>query len=607
MGLYLPNRGISPTLPMFVLAVVAGFATQDYSPLAVFAVALFAWAMAWRVSSSGNDSLDYALLGLAAYSSIHPLFVGDTPALAAVQAASLATFSLAAYALRRVDRSTTLAALVFLAAAGAVLGLVAVFQWTHGHLPRSLFLDINSHAAFAFASVAAALAAAALARRRGVRVFAGVTLLAAAASWLLARSKGSTLSLAIVALLVLPLVLSRFRTRRQAAAVAAVAWALILAAVAAALLKYDTGLGGLWSTQSIQSRIGMWEKSIEMIRAAPLTGHGLANWQHLYHLNWSPRDTESYGAWAHNDYLQLAAEGGIPLLLLLAGVLFFATRQAWVRRARLSLPQAALLIGFAVFALHAAVNFIYCNALLAFTMGAMLGMALPAQPSAQRARRNRAAALTLLFAMPTFLLTGWVGLGEVVSDALVRPASWSATVLRPHLNDAMVEATTGLQNRYLANPYAAVAVADTHVLAAATALKRGDQDKADEHARRTTHLYRTARAMAPLHTALMHNEAMAYLNLQQLGLLPKDLATATATHAATSLDRTLWGKPWAADIRARLLFIDGHCNEAVAHLQAQAQRTQHWTWRQRLNLSAKALSSRCASSRSLPAPGSPTP
>lgn len=72
-------------------------------------------------------------------------------------------------------------------------------------------------------------------------------------------------------------------------------------------------------------RLSTWKGAIRMAQAAPLTGFGLASFEHVY-----PRYAETgFTKLAHNSYLDIATESGVPALaLLLIAALVWLARVA---------------------------------------------------------------------------------------------------------------------------------------------------------------------------------------------------------------------------------------------------------------------------------------
>jgi len=68
--------------------------------------------------------------------------------------------------------------------------------------------------------------------------------------------------------------------------------------------------------------------SLAMIQDRPLTGFGLGTWSEVYP-GFARFDDGLFANQAHNDWVQWAAEGGIPFFLLMVGVLAGAVRPAF--------------------------------------------------------------------------------------------------------------------------------------------------------------------------------------------------------------------------------------------------------------------------------------
>ena len=76
-------------------------------------------------------------------------------------------------------------------------------------------------------------------------------------------------------------------------------------------------------------------KTYEIYEDYKLTGIGIGNFQYLYPRNQSFEDKKQYFLYAHNDWLQFAAEAGIAgFVLLIAGISFyiFFTIRLWKAR-----------------------------------------------------------------------------------------------------------------------------------------------------------------------------------------------------------------------------------------------------------------------------------
>jgi O-antigen ligase len=127
------------------------------------------------------------------------------------------------------------------------------------------------------------------------------------------------------------------------------------------------------------------QSSLRMIQARPLQGFGLGNWATAYP-GFASFDDGKHANQAHNDWLQWAVEGGIPLLLIMLSV------AAW------AIPRAIR----SGWGLGVAAIFIHCLwdypiqrtgvAIVFFTMMAAIapyGRPAPASPSASEADEQR--------------------------------------------------------------------------------------------------------------------------------------------------------------------------------------------------------------------------
>jgi O-antigen ligase len=85
------------------------------------------------------------------------------------------------------------------------------------------------------------------------------------------------------------------------------------------------------SDQDINGRLGPWTDAVSVARRFPLTGSGL-NTYGVTMMFYQRHDLALHYDQAHNDYLQLAAEGGVLLglpILLLIGVIVKQIRRSF--------------------------------------------------------------------------------------------------------------------------------------------------------------------------------------------------------------------------------------------------------------------------------------
>ncbi len=165
----------------------------------------------------------------------------------------------------------------------------------------------------------------------------------------LAASRGGFLGLAVAMLLVL------LRTERPVYKLSLAALVLIPLLVLAPSSPLQRIMSPSHADQeSIENRELIWMAGIRMVKAHPFLGIGAGNYKTLIA---SDPNWESERAWvAHNTYLELAAELGVPGLLLFLGVIissYVTARRAARGRAPPVIQQVAealqpALLGFAV-------------------------------------------------------------------------------------------------------------------------------------------------------------------------------------------------------------------------------------------------------------------
>jgi O-antigen ligase len=178
-----------------------------------------------------------------------------------------------------------------------------------------------------------------------------------------------------------------------------VAIALLLAVAAALLVTVGKDLPGWGTSASIETRTEYWAKTVAATKEHGLAGSGFGTFRRIYRQQEDPGTVNRwYVNHAHNDYLELALEGGVGAVLLLALFLFWWTgraRDAWL--APTGTPeQKAVAVASAVILLHSSFDYplrtaavmalmAACLAILAGARGASRGDRADGRPKARHA------------------------------------------------------------------------------------------------------------------------------------------------------------------------------------------------------------------------------
>ncbi len=299
--------------------------------------------------------------------------------------------------------------LVLLGAASGVLGVGGFFsdlQGAHGQTSDALratgsFGNPNHYAAFQSMLLLSSLGFFAWLRERahrtptrlphgranegGLATIAGLAILLLALGLLLSLSRSGIAFALLGSFAFVALTRDPSRSRR-ASVRALVALALAIGGVAVwigvePLVSRFAGLGDEWEREA--TRIQVWSDSLPAVRDYWLTGSGLSSFRYVG-ARYRSFGGSIYYSWAHNDYLQLGIELGLPGLLLLGWLGAAVVRAA--RRVRSALEPdrslKALHAGFAsavvAMALHSLTDFslhLPANlALFGVLLGAVVGM-----------------------------------------------------------------------------------------------------------------------------------------------------------------------------------------------------------------------------------------
>lgn len=127
---------------------------------------------------------------------------------------------------------------------------------------------------------------------------------------------------------------------------------------------------------STSARLMLWHSAMQIAVHHPLFGTGWGSFFAYYPAVRSPLEVQSIGGFAHNDYLQFAAEGGFPALLLLfalaVGVALRLQQALKAAPGRDHFESVSLLLGVCALFIHATLNFIFYYAFMNIFVGLYL-------------------------------------------------------------------------------------------------------------------------------------------------------------------------------------------------------------------------------------------
>lgn len=254
------------------------------------------------------------------------------------------------------------------AASGAALGLLAIAQkwlilpasaaWAReAGAAQEILIRLDAGRPFGTHAVPAALAGAltlalaasvALALTRDSRRGALALAIPTAIGLLLTASLGGVIALSVaLVLLLIPVWKSLPRPVRAGVLVGA---PLLFAALIA--LRPVPVLDLSRADHPLRLRLGNWRAAVLIAPEQPFVGTGLGSYGALMpHVR---RDGDQETLFAHNTWLQLSVEGGLPAaLLLLAAAVWLSRRWRWVEAAE----NRVLLAGVTAFAVHNLLDF----------------------------------------------------------------------------------------------------------------------------------------------------------------------------------------------------------------------------------------------------------
>lgn len=255
-----------------------------------------------------------------------------------------------------------------------VLSLWGVYQVAFLGLPRALgpVADPNVYACLLNLAWFPLLAAffnpdSAKAKRNGLdRLALGVSLFIVGLAFFAAASRGATLAW----LLLMPLAFWAFRSLPNFRKNVFISLSLILvsyfivAAIVHTQLIDRANVDYLTQDASVTVRLLIWRTTVDMFTVHPWLGTGLGSWGGVYPAYRQAEDNSTAGYYAHNDYLQIAQEGGVITFVLFMLIFFLLAVQciravSSTKQQPFHVENVGLMLGVMSAYLHASVNFIF--------------------------------------------------------------------------------------------------------------------------------------------------------------------------------------------------------------------------------------------------------
>jgi O-antigen ligase len=194
-------------------------------------------------------------------------------------------------------------------------------------------------------------------------------------------ASGSRAGAALVLIELLAVILLVYLRNRKRSFLAAAGTVVLLSAVFVYAAGFDTLFSKLQQKDQLQVRRQINRSSVEMIRVHPLTGWGLNTYVPVYRM-FAHYDDGTYVNRAHNDWLQFAAEGGIPFATLMLIVFFWSIRPA---------VRSVWGLGVIAVGLHALVDYPFARLGVCAWYFALIGMlAVWQEHESTGARRHKA-------------------------------------------------------------------------------------------------------------------------------------------------------------------------------------------------------------------------
>ena len=333
-----------------------------------------------RVRWDALTVLAFAFLGTQLLSLAGAANVWESLEIISRQAGLLAIFLLVANVPRdTTDRDRVLWAAALVGAATSIYGIAQhfgydFFPWQeHREVPVTRGVSFFGHATFSgsvlIITIPIAIGLAAMSKSIPGRIAASVIVLLMMYHLSFSGARIATVGLFVAALVVMGLhLLDRVRARRQKARAqpaglrgilvgVAILLAVILAGSALSIRAWDVKGGDLLSIRetSLTQRFFAWETASRIFLGNPITGIGVGNYGVESPPYWNAVEASRYARHGrrffqvHNEYLEVAAEQGLPGITVMLGLMAFALAGSY-RLSRQASSARERRLGLALFA-----------------------------------------------------------------------------------------------------------------------------------------------------------------------------------------------------------------------------------------------------------------
>jgi len=193
-------------------------------------------------------------------------------------------------------------------------------------------------------------------------------------------------------------VLMAFRLKPKRMGQGLVAVALLVVLAGSALVFAGDRIPGWGTSASVETRKQYWATSVDAAQGQALTGWGFGAFQQAYRRYEDASAVDRfYVNHAHNDYAEIAVEGGIPALLLVLVFLGWWVAQSWSawKSPGAMLVQKAASIASAAILMHSFFDFPLRTAAISACLAVCLALLAGARGAAKLREEDRPRHATL--------------------------------------------------------------------------------------------------------------------------------------------------------------------------------------------------------------------